>query len=105
MLRSTAIWNRDSILELLTRELSRSLCENGQLCVMLVGIDHFANIPRDYGQSQGEAAIGALAKRLTGALTTYEHVVRHNTEQLLIVAPAYTLSEALASAESLRLAV
>jgi diguanylate cyclase (GGDEF)-like protein len=105
MLRSTAIWNRDSILELLTRELSRSLRENGQLCVMLVGIDHFANIPRDYGQSQGEAVIGEVAKRLTGALRTYDHVGRYNTEQLLIVAPGYTLSEALPIAESLRQAV
>jgi diguanylate cyclase (GGDEF)-like protein len=105
MLRSTAIWNRDSILELLTRELARALRENGQLCVMLVGIDHFPSMQRDYGQSQSESVVGEVAKRLTGTLRTYDHVGRYNTEQLLIVAPGYTLSEALPVAESVRQAV
>jgi diguanylate cyclase (GGDEF)-like protein len=105
MLRTTAIWNRDSILELLTRELSRTVRENGQLSVMLVGIDHFPSIQRDHGQSQGEAVVGEVAKRLTAALRTYDHVGRYNTEQLLIVAPGYTLATALPLAESLRQAV
>jgi diguanylate cyclase (GGDEF)-like protein len=105
MLRSTAIWNRDSILELLTRELSRTVRENGQLCVMLVNIDHFSSIQRDYGQSKSEAVVGEVAKRLTSTLRPYDHVGRYNTEQLLIVAPGYTLSSAMPVAESLRQAV
>jgi diguanylate cyclase (GGDEF)-like protein len=105
MLRSTAIWNRDSVLELLTRELSRTVRENGRLCVMLVGIDHFATIQRDHGQSQVEAIVAEVAKRVTSVLRPYDHVGRYSTEQLLVVSPSYTLSSALAVAESLRQAV
>ena len=105
MLRSTAIWNRDSILELLTRELARTARENGELSVMLVGIDQFQEISREYGQAQAEAAVAEIAKRLTTAMRTYDHVGRYNTEQLLIVAPGYTLSDAIPLAEKLREAV
>ena len=105
MLRSTAIWNRDSILELLTRELARSSRENGDLSVMLVGIDQFQEISREHGQAQAEAVVAEVAKRLTSTMRTYDHVGRYNTEQLLIVAPGYTLSEAIPLAEKLRDAV
>lgn len=102
MLRSTAIWNRDSVLELLTRELSRAVRENGQLCVMLVCIDHFASLQRDHGQSQAEGIVGEVAKRLAGGLRPYDHVGRYSGEQLLIVAPGHTLAAALPVAETLR---
>jgi diguanylate cyclase (GGDEF)-like protein len=105
MLRSTAIWNRDSIQELLTRELARTARENGGLSVMLVGIDQFQEISREHGQAQAEAVVAEVAKRLTTAMRTYDHVGRYNTEQLLIVAPGYTLSEAIPLAEKLRDAV
>jgi diguanylate cyclase (GGDEF)-like protein len=105
MLRSTAIWNRDSILELLTRELARTARENGELSVMLVGIDQFQEISREHGQAQAEAVVAEVAKRLTTAMRTYDHVGRYNTEQLLLVAPGYTLSDAIPLAEKLRNAV
>jgi diguanylate cyclase (GGDEF)-like protein len=105
MLRSTAIWNRDSILELLTRELARTARENGELCVMLVGIDQFQEISREHGQAQAEAVVAEVAKRLTATMRTYDHVGRYNTEQLLIVAPGYTLIDAMPLAEKLRDAV
>ncbi len=105
MLRSTAIWNRDSILELLTRELARSVRENAHLTVMLVGIDQFQEISHEHGQSQAEAVVAEVAKRLTSTMRPYDHVGRYNTEQLLVVAPGYTLSDALPVAEKLRDAV
>jgi diguanylate cyclase (GGDEF)-like protein len=105
MLRSTAIWNRDSILELLTRELARTARENGQLSVMLVGIDQFQEISREHGQTQAEAVVAEIAKRLSSALRPYDHVGRYNTEQLLIVAPGYMLSDAMPVAEKLREAI
>ena len=105
MLRSTAIWNRDSILELLTRELARTVRENGQLSVMLVGIDRFQEISREHGQTQAEAVVGEVAKRLSSALRPYDHVGRYNTEQLLVVTPGYMLSDAMPVAEKLRDAI
>jgi diguanylate cyclase (GGDEF)-like protein len=105
MLRSTAIWNRDSILELLSRELARTARENGQLCVMMAGIDQFQTISRDRGQSQSEAVVGEVAKRLTAGVRPYDHVGRYSAEQLLIVTPGYTLGEATTVAEKLREAV
>jgi len=105
MLRSTAIWNRDSILELLSRELARSIKENSHLCVMLVGIDQFRDIYREHGQSQGETVVGEVARRLTTSMRPYDHVGRYSNEQLLIVTPGHTLSEGMLLGEKLKDAI
>ena len=105
MLRSTAIWNRDSILELLSRELARSIKENSHVCVMLAGIDQFQDINRDHGQAQGEMVVGEVARRLTAGMRAFDHVGRYSTEQLLIVTPGHTLAEGMALGEKLRGAI
>lgn len=105
MVRPTAIWNRDSIVELLAREFARSTREGGSLCVMLAGIDQFKTINSQHGSSQGDVVLGEIAKRLGGLMRPYDHIGRYSTEQLLIVAPSCKPENGMALAEKLREAV
>jgi diguanylate cyclase (GGDEF)-like protein len=105
MVRPTAIWNRDSILELLAREFARAAREGGSLCVMLAGVDQFKTIRAQQGESKSDLLLGELAKRLSALMRPYDHIGRYSTEQLLIVAPSCTPESAPPLAEKLREAV
>jgi diguanylate cyclase (GGDEF)-like protein len=102
MVRPTAIWNRDSILELLARELARAAREGSSLCVMLAGIDQFKSLNNQHGASQGDLVLGEIAKRLSALMRPYDHIGRYSTEQLLIVAPSCKPEDGLSLAEKLR---
>jgi diguanylate cyclase (GGDEF)-like protein len=105
MVRPTVIWNRDSILELLTRELARTAREGGDLAVMLAGIDQLQTINSGHGQAQGDLALAEIAKHLSALMRPYDHIGRYSAEQFLIVAPGCKPSNATPLAEKLREAV
>lgn len=105
MVRPTAIWNRDSILELLAREFARAAREGGNLCVMLAGVDQFNTICSQHGESKSDLLLGEIAKRLSGLMRPYDHIGRYSPEQLLIVAPSCKPESITALAEKLREAV
>ncbi|HKS73081.1 MAG TPA: GGDEF domain-containing protein [Terriglobales bacterium] len=100
MTRATAIWNQESIVELLTRELARTAREGGDLAVMLAGIDSAKSGNRD--STQNDTALSEIAKRFSALLRTYDHVGRYGSEQLLVVIPGCDLNEVLPVAEKLR---
>ena len=102
MIRPAAIWNRDSILELLNRELLRSAREGGPMGVMLAGVDQSRTIFSEQGQSRGEAVLGEVAKRMSSLLRPYDHVGRYSTEQLLVVAPGCKPENIVPLAEKIR---
>lgn len=97
MARPTAIWNQDSVVELLTRELARSAREGGALSVMLAGID--APAP------PSDALLGEIAQRFSLLLRPYDHVGRYGADQLLIVVPGNGVEDVLPVAEKLRQSV
>ncbi|MBZ5706922.1 MAG: GGDEF domain-containing protein [Acidobacteriia bacterium] len=105
MVRPTAIWNRDSILELLAREFARAAREGGSLCVMLAGIDQFKTLSSQHGESKSDLVLGEIAKRLSALMRPYDHIGRYSTEQLLIVAPSCKPESVTPLAEKLRAAV
>jgi diguanylate cyclase (GGDEF)-like protein len=102
MNRPAAIWNRDSILELLNRERLRSAREGGPMGVMLAGVDQSRTIFSEQGQARGEAVLGEVAKRMSSLLRPYDHVGRYSTEQLLVVAPGCKPENLLPLAEKIR---
>jgi len=97
MARPTAIWNQDSVLELLTRELARSAREGGEVSVMLAGIDPPA--------TASDPLLGEVAQRFSLLLRPYDHVGRYNADQLLVVVPGCGMETVLPLAEKLRQSV
>ncbi len=104
MVRTTAIWNQDSILELLSRELARTEREGGDLCVMLAAIDASPGSGKEQ-QAHSEPILGEIAKRFTSVLRSYDHIGRYGNDQLLMVVPGSNLASVLPVAEKLRQAV
>lgn len=100
MTRATAIWNQESIVELLTRELARTAREGGDLAVMLAGIDSPKSGSLD--STRNDAVLSEIAKRFSALLRTYDHVGRYGSEQLLVVIPGSNLNDVLPVADKLR---
>ena len=105
MSRSAVIWNRDSILELLTREFARTAREGRTFSVMLAGIDKFKTISNEQGQSQADFILGEIGRRLSPLVRSYDYIGRYSNEQLLIIAPGCKPSNLVPLAEKLRDAV
>jgi diguanylate cyclase (GGDEF)-like protein len=84
-----AVWNRESILELLAREFERATHERRGLSILLVGIDQLQQLSLEHGQSCAESVAAEVAKRLTRPLRSYDHVGRYAAEQFLVLPLSY----------------
>jgi len=83
----TKVWNRSSILDLLTRELARSEREARPVGVVLVDLDHFKNVNDTYGHFAGDAVLRESAIRMLSAIRQYDSVGRYGGEEFLILLP------------------
>lgn len=99
---STAIWNRQSIVELLARELARTAREGRNLFVLLVGADQLSILRDQHGESYADQVMSEVAKRMATLLRSYDHIGRYSAEQLLILPVSSDLTGAFPLAEALR---
>ncbi|MBZ5612018.1 MAG: diguanylate cyclase [Acidobacteriia bacterium] len=98
----THLWNRNSILELLDRELSRSLREKGPIGVVIVDLDHFKDVNDRYGHLAGDAVLREAARRMKSAIREYDSVGRYGGEEFLILLPGCDETTSFNQAERLR---
>lgn len=98
------VWNRESIVELLTRELERSESSGANLAVILAGLDQ-PGTNRQPGEVQNNLILPEIAKRLSGLLRRYDYIGRYNPRQLLILVPGWEPSKIATLAGKLRQAV
>jgi diguanylate cyclase (GGDEF)-like protein len=83
----TRLWNRDGIMEILTREHARALREHAHLGVLMADIDFFKRINDTHGHPVGDAVLRDVAKQLLTAVREYDAVGRLGGEEFLIVMP------------------
>lgn len=101
----TSLLNRGAILEMMTRELSRSVRENGHTVVLLGDLDHFKNINDTHGHPIGDEVLREVAFRLLRTVRNYDLVGRYGGEEFLIVLPGCAEPNSLARADQLREAI
>jgi diguanylate cyclase (GGDEF)-like protein/PAS domain S-box-containing protein len=101
----TSLLNRDAILEMLGRELARSVRENGRTTVLLGDLDHFKNINDIHGHPIGDEVLQEVARRLMKTVRPYDLVSRFGGEEFLVVLPGCASPDALARANHLREAI
>jgi diguanylate cyclase (GGDEF)-like protein/PAS domain S-box-containing protein len=101
----TSLLNRGAILEMLDRELTRSIRENGHTAVLLGDLDHFKNINDTYGHPIGDKVLREVACRLLRTVRAYDLVGRFGGEEFLVVLPGCAAPDALARADQLREAI
>src|SRR5260370_23159854 len=81
----TALWNRGMIVDLLGRELARSIRENFSTAILMCDLDHFKSVNDTYGHLVGDDVLRETAKRLLSSVRSYDFVGRYGGEEFLAV--------------------
>lgn len=98
----THLWNRSAILDILSRELSRSERERTALGVVIVDLDHFKNINDCHGHLAGDSVLCEAARRMQSAIRQYDSIGRYGGEEFLILLPGCDEQSSFTQAERLR---
>lgn len=101
----TGLYNRQTILNELQREMARTAREHRSVGAILADVDHFKAINDTYGHSAGDEVLLDVAGRMKSALRTYDSLGRYGGEEFLIVTPNCGPDETQEIAERLRQAV
>ncbi len=98
----THLWNRNSILEILSRELTRVEREGTSVGVVMVDLDHFKSVNDNYGHTAGDAVLGEAARRMQSTIRQYDAIGRYGGEEFLVMLPGCDEHTSYTQAERMR---
>jgi len=98
----TSLLNRGAILELLNRELHRSQRENKSTAILLGDVDHFKRVNDTLGHLIGDEVLSEIARRLLGAVRSYDFVGRYGGEEFLVILNSCDPAHGPSRAEEIR---
>jgi len=101
----TGLLNRNSILEVLDRELARAARERQPLSLLLIDLDRFKLINDNHGHIAGDVVLRESAARMLSAVRSYDSVGRYGGEEFLVVLPGCSPENAWLQADRVRVAV
>jgi diguanylate cyclase (GGDEF)-like protein len=85
----TGLPNRTSILEVLDREMSRSVRDKSALSVVLADIDYLKKINEAHGEAVGDEVLKEVGRRLEHAIRSYDTAGRYEGGEFLLVLPSF----------------
>ncbi len=83
----TGLWNRKAVMDVLSRELARSVREQTYVGVIIGDLDHFKRINDSFGHLAGDAVLRQVAERMVSTVRPYDAVGRYGGEEFLLVSP------------------
>ena len=98
----TGLLRRESILELLDREIDRATRHGRPLVVGMADLDFFKEVNDRYGHLAGDAVLKKVAEELSAGLRSTDAVGRYGGEEFLLVLPETDLEGGSWVAEKLR---
>jgi two-component system cell cycle response regulator len=98
----THLWNRNSIFELLCRELARAEREGTPVGVVMVDLDHFKSVNDNYGHFTGDAVLCESARRMQSTIRQYDAIGRYGGEEFLVMLPGCDEQTSFNLAERMR---
>lgn len=98
----TRVYNRGMILDLLSREVSRTQRERSNIAILLCDLDHFKSVNDTYGHLVGDEVLRDIAKRLVSSVRSYDIVGRYGGEEFLIILTSCSPENALLRADEIR---
>ncbi|WP_178863706.1 sensor domain-containing diguanylate cyclase [Thiomicrorhabdus cannonii] len=101
----TGLLNRRYFFELAHTELERTRRYARPLACLMLDLDHFKAINDRYGHAVGDKALVAFAETLKRELRREDLVARFGGEEFVVLLPEQSLSEALTTAERLKVQI
>ena len=98
----TGCLNRRAFFELATEQLEAARRDQGNVCCLMVDIDHFKQFNDVYGHAVGDQVIRVVARALSAGLREADVLGRYGGEEFCIVLPETLPHEAFAVAERMR---
>jgi diguanylate cyclase (GGDEF)-like protein len=98
----TGLKNRRNIMKHLDEELQRAIRLKGQLCIMILDLDHFKRINDTHGHLFGDVVLKRVAASISDTVRSYDTIGRIGGEEFLIIYPGVGLEVAIALAERVR---
>ena len=99
---TTECYNRDYFLKLLEIETTRVERYHGMFSMVLVDIDHFKQINREYGYEFGNLVLLNAAELIKEQIRTIDIVARIGGEEFAVILPSTNVTGASLFAERLR---
>jgi len=101
----TGLLNRRQMQYLLDQEIERFKRSGEPVSLMLMDLDHFKQLNDSRGHNAGDKVLQAFADILRQELRAQDLVARWGGEEFLVIMPQCTVSDALKTAERLRVAL
>jgi two-component system, cell cycle response regulator len=101
----TGLWNHNSIIDLLEKELARADRQGTSNGIVLADLDHFKQINDTYGHLAGDRVLCAAAEALRTSVRPYDLVGRFGGEEFIIVLSGCDELNAVSHCERLRHAI
>jgi len=90
----TGLYNYRYLMNLLEREISRSVRYKHPLTLAMIDLDDFKKLNDTYGHSAGNEALRAIARIFTSSIRAADSVCRFGGEEFAIVLPVTTTLQA-----------
>ncbi len=101
----TGAFNRRHLMAQLPAEIERSVRYAHALSLVMCDVDHFKRINDSHGHQAGDTVLAAVVAAIRANVRATDWVARYGGEEFVIVLPETRYANALAVAESLRLAM
>ncbi len=98
----TGVYNRNTILAMLQRELARGSRELRPLGVVMADLDRFKSVNDTYGHLAGDDVLREAARRMQEVMRSYDAIGRYGGEEFLILLPGCDELSAYEQAERMR---
>jgi two-component system, cell cycle response regulator len=101
----TQLFNRRYMIDMLERELQRTIRKGSPLSLVMMDIDHFKLVNDHFGHQNGDVVLVAVADLSRKDLRSYDFAARYGGEEFVLILPETAHEEALQVAERVRVEV
>jgi diguanylate cyclase (GGDEF)-like protein len=101
----TGLYNRRFLDEVLEHNLAKLKRESKHAGLLLLDVDHFKRFNDTHGHQAGDEALRRVGATLTASVRASDVVCRYGGEEFLVFLPECDRAEAMAKAESIRVAI
>lgn len=98
----TGLYNRRHLDDALPRELVLAKCEEKQLAIIMLDIDHFKKVNDQHGHAAGDEVLKALAEVLKKGAREGDLICRYGGEEFMAIMPNMSATQALDRVETWR---